>query len=70
LAADSDASLSVALSKYPDIDVDIYEAAAQFTEIGAGIGVWPRVWKTLAQLGIDEDLARVTGLKANYDLGK
>ncbi|KAF8229500.1 FAD/NAD(P)-binding domain-containing protein [Tricholoma matsutake] len=61
-------STAVALSKYPDIDVDIYEAAAQFSEVGAGIGVWPRVWKTLAQLGIYEDLERVTGQKPSYDL--
>lgn len=58
----------MALSKYPDIDVDIYEAATKFSEVGAGIGVWPRVWKILAHLGLDEDLARVTALKPSYEL--
>jgi len=59
---------TVALSRYPDIDVDIYEAATQFTGIGAGIGVWPRVLRILAQLGLDDDLGRVTSLKPSYDL--
>ncbi|RDB27733.1 Salicylate hydroxylase [Hypsizygus marmoreus] len=59
---------AVALSKYSDIDVDIYEAATQFSEVGAGIGVWPRVWKILEHLGLSEDLARVTALKPSYDL--
>ncbi|TFK66167.1 FAD/NAD(P)-binding domain-containing protein [Pluteus cervinus] len=61
-------SLAVALSKYPNIEVDIYEAASRFTEVGAGIGVWPRVWKILVKMGIDGDLARVTALKPTYDL--
>lgn len=29
---------ALALSVNPDISVDVYEAAAQFTEVGAGIG--------------------------------
>ncbi|GLB39496.1 putative FAD binding domain containing protein [Lyophyllum shimeji] len=60
-------ALAVALSKYPDIDVDIYEAATEFSEVGAGIGVWPRVWKILEHLGLSEDLARVTALKPSYN---
>ncbi len=39
-----------------DFDVDIYESAASFSEIGAGIGLWPRVWDTLVGLGLEEDL--------------
>ncbi|TFK34050.1 hypothetical protein BDQ12DRAFT_700563 [Crucibulum laeve] len=57
----------MALSKYPDIDVTIYEAAKEFSEVGAGIGVWPRVWKILAHLGLDEDLARITAVKPSYN---
>lgn len=30
---------AVAFSKYSDIAVDIYESAAQFSEIGAGVGM-------------------------------
>ncbi|KAF8656075.1 hypothetical protein AX16_002775 [Volvariella volvacea WC 439] len=58
---------AVAFAKYPDITVDIYEAAPKFSEVGAGIGVWPRIWKTLAKLGIDEELAQVTALKPTYN---
>lgn len=38
-------TLAVALSKYPDIEVEVFEAARQFTEVGAGIGIWPRGFK-------------------------
>ncbi|KAI0799845.1 FAD/NAD(P)-binding domain-containing protein, partial [Irpex lacteus] len=48
---------AVALAKTNvDFDVDIYESAASFSEIGAGIGLWPRVWDTLVGLGLEEDL--------------
>lgn len=33
---------SVALSEFPDIEVEVYEAATQFAEVGAGIGIFPR----------------------------
>ena len=38
-------TLAVALSKYPDIEVEVFEAARQFTEIGAGVGIWPRAYR-------------------------
>jgi hypothetical protein len=38
--------------------------------VGAGIGVWPRIWKILAQLGLDEDLARVHAVKPTLDLSE
>lgn len=50
---------AVALSRYEDIQIDIYEAAEKFAEIGAGIGMWPRTWKIMRKLGIDTDLAKV-----------
>ena len=59
----------VALSKYPDIEVTVYEAAKEFSEVGAGIGVWPRVWKILAHLGLDSDMAKMTASKPSYDEG-
>lgn len=34
--------LTVTLSKYPDIDVEIYEGASSLAEVGAGIGLFPR----------------------------
>ena len=33
------------------------------------IGVWPRVWKILAYLGLDSDMARMTASKPTYDEG-
>lgn len=33
---------ALALSQYGDIDVDIYEGASRFAEVGAGFGLWPR----------------------------
>lgn len=44
-------TLAVALSRYPDIVVDVYEAAQSFYEIGAGFGIWPRAFKVLQKLG-------------------
>lgn len=64
---DTDLDNVVALSRYPDIEVSVYEAAKQFSEVGAGIGVWPRVWKILANLGLDSDMARMTASKPSYD---
>lgn len=40
-----DLTLAVALSKYPDIEVEVFETARQFTEAGPGIGIWPRGFK-------------------------
>lgn len=57
-------TLAVALSRiHPsndfinDIEVDIYEASSQFTQIGTGITLWPRAWKILVeQLGLGPSL--------------
>ncbi|KAG2159502.1 FAD/NAD(P)-binding domain-containing protein [Suillus bovinus] len=46
-------TLAVALSQYPDIVVDVYEAAQSFCEVGAGLGIWPRSFKVLRKLGHD-----------------
>lgn len=35
---------TVALSRYPDIEVEIFEAAEKLAEIGAGIGLFSRKW--------------------------
>ena len=55
-----------------DVDVDIYESTASFGEIGAGIGMWPRVWETLKVLGLDDDLQRrassLTGKRFNHSV--
>ena len=54
-------AFAVALSKSGvDFDVDIYESAQCFSEVGAGIGVWPRVTRTLQDLGLEEDLKKAS----------
>ena len=57
-------AFAVALAKISAVfEVDIYESTANFGEIGAGIGLWPRVWNTLVNLGLEKDLeARSTSL--------
>jgi hypothetical protein len=60
---------AVALSKYPDIDVDVYEAGTSFTQNGPGCGVWLRTWDVLQKLGLDHDLARIAGTQPTGDLG-
>ncbi|TFK51409.1 salicylate hydroxylase [Heliocybe sulcata] len=50
---------AIALSRASDIEVDVYEAAHQFTEIGAGIAMFPRVWKIMEELGLAEGLAEL-----------
>ncbi|KAI0759175.1 FAD/NAD(P)-binding domain-containing protein, partial [Irpex lacteus] len=50
-------AFAVALAKSGgDFDVDIYESAGSFTEIGAGLNLWPRIEKSLTNLGLGVDL--------------
>ncbi|OBZ71586.1 Salicylate hydroxylase [Grifola frondosa] len=44
-----------------DVEVNIYESASKFTEIGAGIGIWPRVWEIIKSLGLEDDLLPIAG---------
>ncbi|KAI5892271.1 FAD/NAD(P)-binding domain-containing protein [Schizophyllum commune H4-8] len=39
------------------LDVHIYEAASQFSQIGAGINIWGRVHQVFNDLGLEADLA-------------
>ena len=54
--------MALFLQKYcPHIRVDIYESTHELTEIGAGIGMFPRVWEILKTLDIEEDLLTIIG---------
>ncbi|OCH91533.1 FAD/NAD(P)-binding domain-containing protein [Obba rivulosa] len=61
---------AVALHKLSqNVEVDVYESAAQFTEIGAGIGISGRVWEILQWLDLAEGLrpyAHIFGLPIRY----
>ena len=62
-------TLAVALSKSPkQLVVDIYEAKATFNEIGAGVGILPRVWEALRSLGLEEQLRERIGTYPGGDL--
>ena len=54
--------LALALKKYaPDVHFDIYESAPQLTEVGAGIGMSPRIWSIIKDLGLEDDLLTIQG---------
>ncbi|KAJ7464344.1 hypothetical protein FB451DRAFT_1352780 [Mycena latifolia] len=56
-------TLAVALSQYPDIDIEVYEAATTLAEVGAGIGIWPRPWQIIRLLGLERDLLKTCEMK-------
>ncbi|PIL34427.1 hypothetical protein GSI_03202 [Ganoderma sinense ZZ0214-1] len=56
--------LGLCLKKYaPDVHFDIYESAAELTEVGAGIGMSPRIWTIMKELGLDEELLTIAGMQ-------
>ena len=56
-----------ALTKFTsDIQVDVYEANATSSEIGAGVIFWKRTWFILQSLGLETMLKEV-GLKPPED---
>ncbi|KZT01928.1 FAD/NAD(P)-binding domain-containing protein [Laetiporus sulphureus 93-53] len=50
-----------------DIRVDIYESTASFTEIGAGIGLWPRPWEIMQALGLESDLLSISDTSGSLE---
>ncbi|KAH8105384.1 hypothetical protein BXZ70DRAFT_1004888 [Cristinia sonorae] len=52
-------TLAIALShSAPHIEIDIYESASAYGMVGAGIGMWPRVWDALKAIGLKDELDR------------
>ncbi len=41
-----------------DIAVDIYEAKAEISSIGAAIAIWKRSWQVLQDLGLEVELKK------------
>nr|GAT45211.1 predicted protein [Mycena chlorophos] len=56
-------TLALALSEYQDIEVEVFEAAKQLAEVGAGVGLFSRPWKVLQMLGLDQELLATTDTK-------
>jgi len=61
--------LAVALSKFPNIDVQIYEAAERFKEIGAGVMIWSRTWRILELMGLADDFSKIAHAPPNGSIG-
>lgn len=56
--------LAHCLKKYaPDVHFDIYESAAELTEVGAGIGMSPRIWAIMKELELEDELLTITGTR-------
>ncbi|KAJ7045738.1 FAD/NAD-P-binding domain-containing protein [Mycena alexandri] len=51
--------LAVALSKHTHIQVDVFEGAERFKEIGAGVMIWSRTWRILELLELAPHFAKV-----------
>ena len=51
----------------PSFRVDIYESTQELTELGAGIGFFPRVWEILRYLDLEEDLLKLAGIRGAYE---
>ncbi|KAH7153658.1 hypothetical protein EDB81DRAFT_649045 [Dactylonectria macrodidyma] len=46
-----------------DIQIDIYEQAPEYKEIGAGVGIGPNAAGLAVKLGLQEELAKITGTR-------
>ena len=60
-------ALSRLSSERKDIQINIYESAQEFTEIGAGIGMLLRPWKIMKRLGLDGPLRKVVNIPDKED---
>jgi salicylate hydroxylase len=52
-------ALAVALSRDPGLDVQVFEAAAQFSEIGAGVSFGPNAVRAISLLGLEAAYRRI-----------
>lgn len=74
-------TFAVSLQDASNVEIDVYESASQISgrfiqvgrtkqmvlEIGAGVGLWPRTWAALKQMGLEPDLTRVIGESSDED---
>ncbi|KAL0956347.1 hypothetical protein HGRIS_002497 [Hohenbuehelia grisea] len=61
--------LAVALCRFSHIKVDVYEAAEQFKEIGAGVMIWSRTWRILQLLGLADAFSKVAHAPPDGTMG-
>lgn len=62
--------LAVALRKYSDIEIHVYEAAERFKEIGAGVMIWTRTWTILELLGLSREFSKIAHAPPDGTLGQ
>ena len=54
--------LALSLQKFaPDVELIIYDAVSELSEIGAGIGIAPRAWDIIQAIGLEAALLNVAG---------
>ncbi|KAF8345350.1 salicylate hydroxylase [Amanita rubescens] len=53
------ASCIAKMDKQKKIELDIYEAAEELAEIGAGINLWPRATEMLTEIGLEADILKL-----------
>ncbi|KAK0504812.1 FAD/NAD-P-binding domain-containing protein [Armillaria luteobubalina] len=61
--------LAVLLCQDPNIQVDMYESASRFAEIGAGVMIWSRTWKIFESIGLAEDFSRIAHSPPDGSIG-
>ncbi|KAF8829058.1 hypothetical protein HHX47_DHR3001151 [Lentinula edodes] len=61
--------LAVALSRCPNIQVQVYEATDRFKEIGAGVMIWARTWKILELLGLGSAFSKIAHSPPDGSIG-
>ena len=62
---------AIAISRFSserkDIHIDLYEAVGEVTEVGAGVGMFPRPWSIMKALGIDKELRKLDNMPKEGD---
>ncbi|KAF9501924.1 FAD/NAD(P)-binding domain-containing protein [Pleurotus eryngii] len=61
--------LAVALSKASNVEVNVYESAQRFSEIGAGVMIWSRTWRILEQMGLADAFSRIAHAPPDGSMG-
>ncbi|KAJ3511609.1 hypothetical protein NLJ89_g3998 [Agrocybe chaxingu] len=61
--------LAVMLSKCSHLDVQLYESAGQFKEIGAGVMIWSRTWRILEDMGLESEFAKIAHAPPTGEMG-
>lgn len=60
------AALSIHKHCGSSVTIDIYEQAAQYKEIGAGVGIGANAAKILHKIGVGEETGKIAGIREGY----